>query len=44
MKHISLLAIILALFVAIPNANAKKKEKESKIPLEIVKKDSVNAE
>ncbi|MBR4963113.1 MAG: DUF5118 domain-containing protein, partial [Muribaculaceae bacterium] len=44
MKHISLLAIILALFVAIPNANAKKKEKESKNPLEIVKKDSVNAE
>ena len=38
------MALILALFVSVPNVNAKKKSKESKNPLEIVKKDSVNTE
>jgi hypothetical protein len=44
MKHVSILAVILALFVCMPNVNAKKKSKDSKNPLEVVKKDSVNAD
>ena len=44
MKHISLLAVVLAIFVCMPNANAKRKSKESKNPLEIVVKDSVSAD
>ena len=38
------MAVILVLFIYVPSINAKKKSKESKTPLEIVKKDSVNAD
>lgn len=44
MKHISLLAVVLAIFICVPNANAKRKSKESKNTLEIVVKDSVSAD
>lgn len=44
MKNISLLAVALAIFFVVPNAEAKRKKKESKTPVEIVKKDSVSAD
>lgn len=44
MKHISLLAIAMAIFAILPNVEAKKKSKETKSALEIVKKDSISAD